>query len=752
MEPTSSSGRRSRPSLKKQLASEENEPDEEELEEARRSKSSAGPSRRRRKSAEDEDAEARGDSDGELSDGGDPEDDGKKKGKRASGAKRGGGSGRGRGRGGGGRGGARKRDAAEPGPPPDAIQPEESVAAGELALPSVPEPSAPVPVAAGAVAKKKKSDRESVMTDEKQQQHVERLLSREVDRIREWLKRQTETPQEDLLPRAHDAMVFATFPDGSQAEEHIRSLWMEGHLFAIMNDVDNEVLGDHTPLKRVGFGGALTLFDDGILFDSPANRERKAEVVLGAGGPVWAMDWCPMPPPVQDKEGMQDQYLAVGVHKPDEALHKIGTAYADRTAIQVWRIGAPSQEGQQEVMGIMELLILHDFGCAWSLRWCPAPMRACVVGGPQNLVTRLGVLAGTFGDGTLRLLAVPSPYCAAINAPRPRPRTGYLRRAVAARGRCSSARTASGCTALHLRPLATLTVPNTLVWSCDWCPTSPDLLAGGCTDGSVALWRVTDGGERPSPLWHVRGHAAPVRSVCWCPGSDFLFATGGHDGRVMVWDRRDAFEPLFRHHVGRGWVVDMSWPHYSPGVVLAMDDTLIRHLDFRDCAAHVAPYHSGNLWSVSGSHVTQRFASGGADGRIVVWSLPAFELKLKHLAERPVLREAARVRWLQEERLMIFSARPGEPRVHVSQLSKDEATGGEGSSGGKTEHDLSISVHAQRRVMSVVNASSEGQPLSLKEFPPLEGAVDRVCFNRNPNGARWLAVGLACGYVRCLWI
>lgn len=56
--------------------------------------------------------------------------------------------------------------------------------------------------------------------------------------------------------------------------------------------------------------------------------------------------------------------------------------------IQIWKKGNPTT---------LYATISHDFGCVYDLKWCP-------FGYGQG---RLGLIAGTFGDGSVRILNIP---------------------------------------------------------------------------------------------------------------------------------------------------------------------------------------------------------------------------------------------------------------------------------------------------------------------------------------------------------
>lgn len=62
--------------------------------------------------------------------------------------------------------------------------------------------------------------------------------------------------------------------------------------------------------------------------------------VLFAGGPVWALAWCPVP--LQQaiyRDAEVDQYLALSCHAGMENTYLSGHQYAQPGLIQIWNFG-----------------------------------------------------------------------------------------------------------------------------------------------------------------------------------------------------------------------------------------------------------------------------------------------------------------------------------------------------------------------------------------------------------------------------
>jgi len=63
---------------------------------------------------------------------------------------------------------------------------------------------------------------------------------------------------------------------------------------------------------------------------------------------------------------------------------------------------------EEDVSPSLVMLIAHEYGPVWDLSWCPrgSPTNAAPANGA---FPRLGLLAAVFGDGNLRIFAVPHP-------------------------------------------------------------------------------------------------------------------------------------------------------------------------------------------------------------------------------------------------------------------------------------------------------------------------------------------------------
>lgn len=286
---------------------------------------------------------------------------------------------------------------------------------------------------------------------------------------------------------------------------------------------------------------------------STAPADGAHDVLLHAGGPVWALSWCPgqsagaapesSSPPSSPEDA---HFLAVGCHPAAHPLHNITAPVTGPNMIQIWQVhGVEGLRSQTQVpLPAMALGLAHEGGLTLHCCWCPCPELADGPGQGRAL-PRLGLLAAALGDGTMQVWAVPQPGAVPLPAGAP----------------------AGSPPIVSLPPVAFLSsghLDGSLPCLVDWLPAKPyDLLLVGCKDGSVAILKLQPGqsgeelaaGAFQEPLGppqglslvtHFHAERLPLRAAKWlpphCPSIDLAhrhtFLTAGHDGAVRIWDAR----------------------------------------------------------------------------------------------------------------------------------------------------------------------------------------------------------------------
>ncbi|KIP08890.1 hypothetical protein PHLGIDRAFT_68606 [Phlebiopsis gigantea 11061_1 CR5-6] len=243
--------------------------------------------------------------------------------------------------------------------------------------------------------------------------------------------------------------------------------------------------------------------------------------VFSAGAPVWAIDWCPIFSEDRSAIGHK-QYLAVGPLISHDYAPLIGEKEARPACIQIWSISPAAQSnndtagGQSKVEdpGCMrcDMILCIDNGPAYDLKWCPLPSNDSIqVDGTPPTPRKLGLLAGTFCDGSLCVYAVPYP--ADISTTSSTPAT-------------------SPSPIFVPEPLVRILHPETACWSLDWA--NSEVLAVGCTNGTIAVYNISDilktGGALPgtltehsqahlypdmTPTHFLSAHQSAIRSLSW---------------------------------------------------------------------------------------------------------------------------------------------------------------------------------------------------------------------------------------------
>lgn len=260
------------------------------------------------------------------------------------------------------------------------------------------------------------------------------------------------------------------------------------------------------------------------------------DLLLNAGGPVWAMDWL-QPPKVDSKSRPAPEvaYLALGCHPADSPLHRIGNPITGMHSIQVWEI--PINPGSMQKPRL-SILLQHDGGLAWHCQWCPRSA-------PDS--DRLGLLVGALGDGSVRIWSLPVPISStpfhSVQASEPQK---------------SSLPILTGSP----EPVASIHphhVGGSLASRVDWLPHHPcNRLLVACWDGSIYVTQLV-ADQKPNAqephnmqvLCHFPADIVPLRTARWLPPAgnaeehhsidnvhQNLFLTGGQEGILKLWDAR----------------------------------------------------------------------------------------------------------------------------------------------------------------------------------------------------------------------
>ncbi|XP_066532194.1 general transcription factor 3C polypeptide 2 [Hoplias malabaricus] len=301
-------------------------------------------------------------------------------------------------------------------------------------------------------------------------------------------------------------------------------------------------------------------------FESLLPHADRWDSLFFAGGPVWAMEWCPLP------DGAAEiQYAALYCNKGMDDRHKMDVPFTEQALLQIWDLGQLQMSRPASSPQLAYALAVDD-GCIWDMKWCPAGAWELPNTDKKTFqMPRLGLIAAAFSNGTIAVYSLPHPEA--------------LKRQNKASGEASQA-----SLIYHVQPVMTLKLGSSQAdhsslsgqcFSIDWLPVKPhNLLAAGFYDGIVALWNLST----KSPLQRVRSpdrslclypyHCFPahdnrIRSLSWCRASSVLLATVAEDRMAKLWDTTKTCVPL--KTIKRFLPTEVSWPILWSGIFLTQE-------------------------------------------------------------------------------------------------------------------------------------------------------------------------------------
>ncbi|XP_057313769.1 uncharacterized protein LOC130655083 isoform X2 [Hydractinia symbiolongicarpus] len=289
------------------------------------------------------------------------------------------------------------------------------------------------------------------------------------------------------------------------------------------------------------------------LFESFPPLMGSCSLGFNVGGPVQALEWCPMP-------AEETQYLAVSTHRSYSECHTVIDAVCENGLIQIWKVGNLYNETNEPSMC---LGICHKFGPVYDLKWCPSSCSGIQDDDEKNdVLKRLGLLATACGDGKIRIYSIPHPET------------------------LSDAKQlfVQMKPALLLIPHKSTSFENNRVGMCvalSWSSfDSHKMIAGGYGDGCIRIWnictqsiflRVQDlGGEVLLPPIVINAHSYTIRSLKWCPYNKDVIASASGDRLLKVFNIHQPQVPICS--LKRGIIFDIEWPIPRLSIFFTEDD------------------------------------------------------------------------------------------------------------------------------------------------------------------------------------
>nr|XP_014967451.2 general transcription factor 3C polypeptide 2 isoform X2 [Macaca mulatta] len=332
--------------------------------------------------------------------------------------------------------------------------------------------------------------------------------------------------------------------------------------------------------------------EDGTLyrinrFSSITAHPERWDVSFFTGGPLWALDWCPVP------EGAgAPQYVALFSSPDMNETHPLSQLHSGPGLLQLWGLGTLQQESCPGNRAHFVYGIACDNGCIWDLKFCPSGAWE-LPGTPRKapLLPRLGLLALACSDGKVLLFSLPHPEALLAQQP-----------------------------------------PGMVVfWN---LPTNSPLQRIRLSDGSLKLY----------PFQCFLAHDQAVRTLQWCKANSHFLVSAGSDRKIKFWDLRRPYEPI--NSIKRFLSTELAWLLPYNGVTVAQDNCYasyglcgIHYIDagYLGFKAYFTAPRKGTVWSLSGSDWLGTIAAGDISGELIAAILPDMALNPINV-KRPVER------------------------------------------------------------------------------------------------------------------
>lgn len=435
----------------------------------------------------------------------------------------------------------------------------------------------------------------------------------------------------DLREQKHSYWEFA---------EWIPIAW-KWHLLSELEAAPYLPQEEKSPLFSVQREG---LPEDGTLyrinrFSSITAHPERWDVSFFTGGPVWALDWCPVP-----EGATASQYVALFSSPDMNETHSLSQLHSGPGLLQLWGLGTLQHESCPGNRAHFVYGIASDHGCVWDLRFCPSGAWE-LPGTPRQapLLPRLGLLALACSDGKVLLFSLPHPEALLAHQPPDAVKPSIYKVQTVATLQVGSMQMSDPSECGQCLSLA-------------WMPTRPHYhLAAGYYNGMVVFWnlltnsplqriQLPDGSMKVYPFQCFLAHDQAVRSLQWCKANSHFIASAGSDRKIKFWDLRRTYEPI--NSIKRFLSTELAWlPSYN-GVTVAQDNCYasyglcgIHYIDagYLGYKAYFTAPRKGTVWSLSGSDWLGTIAAGDTSGELIAAILPDMALN-PITVKRPVER------------------------------------------------------------------------------------------------------------------
>ncbi|KAM9201264.1 general transcription factor 3C polypeptide 2 isoform 1-T1 [Dugong dugon] len=435
----------------------------------------------------------------------------------------------------------------------------------------------------------------------------------------------------DLREQKHSYWEFA---------EWIPLAW-KWHLLSEIEAAPYLPQEEKSPLFSVQREG---LPEDGTLyrinrFSSITAHPERWDVSFFTGGPLWALEWCPVP-----EGATASQYVALFSSPDMNETHSLSQLHSGPGLLQLWGLGTLQQESCPDNRAHFVYGIACDNGCIWDLKFCPSGAWE-LPSTPRKdpLLPRLGLLALACSDGKVLLFSLPHPEALLAQQLPDAMKPAIYKVECVATLQVGSVQASDPSECGQCLSLA-------------WMPTRPHHhLAAGYYNGMVVFWnlptnsplqqiRLSDGSLKLYPFQCFPAHDQAVRNLQWCKANSHFLVSAGSDRKIKFWDLRRPYEPI--NSIKRFLSTELAWLLPYNGVTVAQDNCYasyglcgIHYIDagYLGFKAYFTAPRKGTVWSLSGSDWLGTIAAGDISGELIAAILPDMALNPINV-KRPVER------------------------------------------------------------------------------------------------------------------
>ncbi|KAF2432353.1 hypothetical protein EJ08DRAFT_130327 [Tothia fuscella] len=476
---------------------------------------------------------------------------------------------------------------------------------------------------------------------------------------------------------------------------------------------------------------------------SAKKPSKKIAWIINAGAKIQCLEWAP------NQKGKW-QYLAVVTAESENAKadqedypNVYTPAPSYQMCLQIWEFGVEEPTADQgcsidySKAPILRYVVSFGWGYLKRLKWCPVPARDPKI--ENESIVRLGLLAGVWADGYVRILDLH--FTRSENTT---PQNIYVSKA-----------------AFESKP------PDTMCTGVAWLSSSS--IAACCANGSVAIWNIpthlkatSRNSDNAHPWFYREFHLSYILSIVSAyPSRPHFLITKGIDGFSRLTDLRNPTQDVIWSPRDRITQAPLIW-HDVTQTALSTDD----NFDIKSYAvrrfhlSHSVTRTDALVTSMGGSLVHPFILAGCADGS--VWS----SNPMKRL--RSMRKGTTQQIWFKHEwRRPITLAQLGGPPPHDTTMQDAETTAGYTAPSPSTTNQQPTSVppknpailakplirftegyHLARPELNNSKRANSKDEVAFTTIYEEKSAITQVCWNPNLHCGTWAAAGTASGLVR----